>query len=342
MARVSLLQLDEFNPSALTTFVSGVETAEFRLSSVFPEEKVYDDEYVFDVIKASANLASKITGFNASAPIRGREGLDQIRGDVTKIQDSLYFDEKDYRHIASPQLGTDQRETRIKKIYGDMGQLVNGVDYMLEYMRAKLVYEGKFKYKNPETQVEVELELERPEGSDIIVANSWDNDDSDPIADLRAALKQYRKQNNQLSPERIDISQEVESALMMSPAIRKAIYGETGVGIVSPDELQAVFAKLQLPPYFVNKDVTAFEVHDTEGKVVKVENEFNMPQDRVVFYSNEQGKTVRGRSIENGLKFGKFVFTDTENNPYRESIIVGEVATPAFTALDSNVTLTVL
>lgn len=336
-----VLELREFQKSTLTPILQQDDISEtLHLASVFPAAQSYDNGYAFDVIKQAARQASRITGFNATAPIRGFADIEQISGKLTKIQDSYYFDENDLLKINRPRT-PEERESTINESLRDVVELSRGIDYTVEYLRAQLVYNGRLLYTDAGTEVSLDIQLDRPDGNDIAVTNVWDGAGATPIEDLQAAVAQYESENNGAAPDRMDISQKVESALLRNEQIRTEVYGaEHGGRIVRRAQLQELLSELGLPMYYVNKDKTAF-VSIVDG-VKKLETRKHLDDEKVVLYANEMGATVHGITVENNYGHGKFVEPVMEQNPRTESIIVGEAVIPALKAINSNVIMTVL
>lgn len=336
-----VLELKEFQKSTLTPLVQQDDTSDtMHLASAFPAAFSYDNSFAYDVIKQAARQASRITGFNATAPIRGYADIEQVSGKVTKIQDSYYFDENDLLKINRPRT-EDERTQTINTALRDVVELARGVDYTVEYLRAQLVYNGRLLYTDAGTEVSLDITLDRPDGNDITVANAWGEPGSTPIQDLQAAVEQYASENHGAEPERMDISQKVESTLLRNDQIRTEIYGtDHGGRIVRSSQLQELLSELGLPMYYVNKDKTGF-VSIVEGKK-ELEIRKHLDDEKVVLYANEMGATVHGITAENNYAHGKFTETVEEKNPRSESIIVGEAVIPTIKAINSNVIMTVL
>lgn len=336
-----VLELREFQPTTLAPLIEQDDiTEEFRLASAFPEELSYDNSYAFNVIKQAARRAARITGFNSTAPIRGVEELEQVSGSLTKIQESYYFNENDLLKINRPRT-PEERTSTINQSLRDIVELSRSIDYTVEYLRAKLVYDRRLVYTDVGTEVSIDIELDYPEGNDIVAATKWNEPGSTPLEDLSVAVEQYAKENGGANPDRMDISQKVESALLRNDQIRTEIYGaDHGGRIVRRDQLQLLFTELGLPQYYVNKDKTEFA--EVQGGKLVYTVKPHLDDEKVVLYADVMGATVHGITVENNYTHGKFVEPVLEQNPRSESIIVGEAVIPAIKAVNSNVIITAL
>ncbi|TDM32726.1 hypothetical protein ETI03_03230 [Macrococcoides canis] len=341
-----VIELKEFQPTTLRPFVNSIQNPnKYRLASAFPDEKVYDDNFVFDIIDSTPVIAAKVTGFNASSPIRSLAQAEQAKGKMTKIQDAYYIDEMTDRKITSPRQGTDERMVTIRKTLTDVGNISIGVDDMIEYLRAKLVYNGILEYSDRFTQSKISFELKRPAGNNISVTTLWSDASAKPLDDLKIAVKQYQKAtNSRRKPERIDISPVAEEALLSNSQIKLSVYGNAqDARMVDSEQLQAVFRKAGLPAYYVQEDVITFEdIIDGERTLV---TKPLLDDNKVVLYDNKMGITARGSvKVEGTYKHGKFVdaYEEKGAGTNAEVIIVGEAAIPQIQAINNNVILTVL
>lgn len=339
-----VLELREFQPATLRAFVESVPNEnEYRLSSAFPDENVYDDNFIYNIMSNTPVIGSKVTGFNSSAPIRSMAEAKQAMGKITKLQDAYFIDEKTDRQITAPRQGTDERQAAIARSLKDVGNLAIGVDDTLEYLRAKLVYDGIVEYTDKFTQTKVSFVVDRPEENDFNVSPKWNAENSNPFEDILEAVEQYKKSTKtRNNPARIDIASDVELALMKNGMVKQLVYGSADDGrIVTPEQLRSVFSQHNLPEYYVNRDQTTFE-DIVDGERVLVTKD-HLESGKVVLYDEVMGFTARGDVKVDGVyRHGKFVQTYTEPNPERETIIVGEAAIPALQAVNNNVIMTVL
>lgn len=339
-----VLELTEFQPATLRSFVQNVQNQnEYRLASAFPDEQVFDDKFVYNIIKGTPVIASKVTGFNSSAPIRSMAEAEQVIGRMTKLQDAYYIDEELDRKITAPRQGTNERGVAIQSALKNIGNLAIGVDDTVEYLRAKLVYDGIVEYSDPWTQTKVSFEVNRPDGNNITVATPWSDGTSNPFEDLREAVAQYQTatESNKM-PDRVDIAPDVEATLLGHPFVKQMVYGSSEDGrMVDAGQLQTLFTRMQLPQYYVNRDATTFEdIVDGERTTVRRQH---LESGKVVLYDNEMGSTARGDVKVNGTyQHGKFVDAYTEKNPETETVIVGEAVIPALKAVNNNVIMQVL
>lgn len=344
-----VVELKEFQTDTLRSFVENVQNPRnYRLASAFPDEQVFEDTFVFDLLSDTPVIASKVTGFDASSPIRTMGQAKQAMGHMTKIQDAFFIEETLKRKLYSPRRNTNERQVALDNAYMDIGNLAIGIDDTVEYLRSQLVYNGIVQYTDNFTQSKIQFEVDRPEGSNMGAEVPWSEDGADPFGDLKRAVKQYQTAtNSRRLPERIDIAPDVEEALLNSRYVKEALYGEdTSMRLIGSVELQSLFTRAGLPPYYVNRDTVSFEdiVDDGTGRGIRqIVNKPYLDNGKVVLYDNYMGATARGSVEENGtFKFGKFVQPIQEVNPPRETVIVGEAVVPQLKAVNNNVIMNVL
>ncbi|MCG1009229.1 major capsid protein [Salinicoccus sp. ID82-1] len=340
-----VLELEQFQRPNLQAFIEAVpNNNQYRLASAFPDERVYDDKFIYDIIKRTPVIAAKVTGFDSSAPIRGMAQAEQALGRLTKIQDAYFIDESTDRAIAMPRRGTDEDRNAIRNALKDVGNLKLGVQETIEYLRAKLVYDGALEYVDPFSETKVSFEVDRPEGNNVAVATKWDDPTANPFADLKAAVKQYQTAtNSKKKPERIDIAQDVEDAMLESPSVKLAVYGKPDdARMVDSEQLQALFRRHKLPQYFVNEDSVTFE-DIVDGERTTVTRDL-LDSGKVVLYDNIMGSTARGqvKTSDGTYQFGIATDPIVVPDPVHEKIIVMEAAIPALKAVNNNVIMTVL
>src|SRR5699024_12093691 len=134
----------------------------------------------------------------------------------------------------------------------DVGNLAIGVDDTLEYLRAKLIYDGIVEYTDKFTQTKMSLVVDRPEENDFNVSPKWNAENSNPFEDILEAVKQYKKSTKtRNNPARMDIASEVELALMKNGMVKKLVYGsEDDKIIVTTEKLKSVFSQHNLTEYY--------------------------------------------------------------------------------------------
>src|SRR5699024_5555296 len=151
---------------------------------------------------------------------------EQVIGRMTKLLDAYYIDEELDRKITAPRQGTNERGVAIQSALKNIGNLAIGVDDTVEYLRAKLVYDGIVEYSDPWTQTKVSFEVNRPDGNNITVATPSSDGTSNPCGDRGEAGAQDPTATGSKSPaDRVDIAPDVEATLSGQPFGKRGLHG---------------------------------------------------------------------------------------------------------------------
>ena len=334
-----VLEYEDFQQQTLTTFVENVQAPRsYPLAAVFPEESTDDIDFAYGIITQQYAKAASITGFNSSAPLRSQKELEKVTGELTKLQHALYLDEKDLYKYSNPRTPAE-RQRIIDRTLTSVGDLSIGVQDTKELLRAQVTYDGRIQYRDPVNKTGVDIVFERPAGNDISVTTPWtDKVNSTPLADLEAAMVQYKAENGQVAPTRLHITSAVESLLKGNEEIRTQVFGSTSGGSrrLTSEDVQGALTDLGLPRYAIDDNFTVMEGADGEDVMIK-----HLSDDKVVLFADTLGKTMIGPTKEKNWATGIFAKPIMMEDPEGEKVIVGEATFPAFQNQNSTVIVTI-
>lgn len=286
-----------------------------RLANAFPSEPVYDLDVVSEKFKANAIKAGSIIGFNASTPIRNRGAVESLTAELTKIAHAHFYSEKDLIRYAKPRTPDEQRSTVYKQVR-EISNLHEGVQDMKEYMRAKMVYDGKFKYTDEKSELTVEFDLDLPEGA-IVERDLY----ADPLVTLKAEMEAYMLRNSGAKPDYMVMNSTTLSKIKSNDRVKMQMYGNVDKMVMNAD-FDNLIAGLDLPQLVVDDNYITIE------GVLSDKTEKLLADDKVVFHASIMGTTFEGISKENEFKTGVFVKNIETFDPPQEKTIVGEVVVP--------------
>ncbi|EGQ2884509.1 major capsid protein E [Staphylococcus pseudintermedius] len=314
----------------------GTNLVKYPLASAFPVEQVYDIDNVYDIIESQINAAASITGFNSGSPIRSKGQGKQAVATLTKIQNAYFLDEVEIYKYKNPRM-PEEKQRVVDNVLMNTNDLSVSVDDTKEYIRAQMVYNGRFDYADAATQTRLTFDLERPKENDVVAAIPWGRQDSTPISDLLAAVKQFQKTNGRKKPDVIKMSSATYEKLVRSGQIKNELFANSNSPRIVTDEmLNGLFTSVKLPPIQIDDNETIIENEDgtfTEHK--------HLADNKVVLHAAILGSTMTGPSVENNFKIGKFIQTVTTQDPITEKTIVGEVVMPVTKNLNGTVYLDV-
>lgn len=317
------LHLAEFSREAFQGYIENLPPAKTRILERFmPIKPVYDIKFSYNVINGKYARTASITGFNAGAPLRTKQGLEKAFGEVAKVQHGFRLDEEELLRFNQPRSDEEQQSV-VEYIYDQTDELVEGVRDVEEWMRAQAIYTGKLQYN--ENDIKLDIDFGVPAGNKLTLVGSdafSDHTNSQPLTVLQQMVQTYKNANKQKNPGEMHMSTAMLNDILANAQVKNHIYGSpTDARIVTRDQLQTLFESLGLPRFVINDDV----VETNEGEVRL------LPERRIVFLPNGTlGNLYQGITVENNYKPGMYVVTEIkETNPPMQAVYVGETIFPA-------------
>jgi Phage major capsid protein E len=315
------LHLEEFQGAEFQGYIDNVPAERsFLLETFMPAKNVFDIKFSYNVINRVYARTASITGFNASAPLRDKDGLARHFGEVAKVQHGFRVDEEELLRFNRPR-SDEERAQAIEYVYDQTDNLVQGVRETKEWMRAQAIYKDNLVYEEDDVQINVTFGI--PAENKIAAGTAWtDRATSTPLEDIQEAVAQFKKQNRGQSPAVMHLSSTVVADLLLNEQIKAQLFGSpTDKRLVTKDDLRTVFSALTLPTFVEQDD----EIDNGNGL------ERLLPERRIVFLpSGEVGKTMSGVTVEKNYQPGTYVITEIqETNPPQQKVFVGETVFPA-------------
>jgi hypothetical protein len=313
------LHLDEFKQEEFQGYIESVPPArQYALASFFPKKNVFDVEFAYNIISGSYGQMASITGLDAGAPLRDKETLARMTGELTKVQHGYRLTEKELLMFNRPRMDEEKKQA-VEAVYNNSDRLVRGVYDREEWMRAKATYEGKMSYAEKDIVIDVDFLI--PEENKINTSKVWSDATATILEDLKGAIEAFEDANNGESPEVMHISPAVETYFLKNEQIKAQIYGtSTDNRVVTADQVAGLFTSLDIPPYVIVKD----RVRGANGM------EKLMPEGRVVLLASDLGHTMYGPTVEKNYNPGIYVIPQIQTtNPPKQEVFVGESVFPA-------------
>lgn len=316
-----MLHLEEFRGEEFQGYIDNVpDTRQYLLAQFMPAKNVFDIKFSYNVIDRVYARTASITGFNATAPLRDKDGLAKHFGEVAKVQHGFRVDEEELLRFNRPRTD-EERQQAIDYVYNQTDNLVAGVRDIKEWMRAQAIYQGALTYSENDIKISVDFGI--PADNKITAATAWtDHAASTPLTDLQNAVKQYKSANRGAAPAVVHVSSAVVADLLLNEQIKAQIFGSpTDKRLVTQSDLRNVLSALSLPDFVVNDD----EIDNGAGL------ERLLPERRLVFLpSGTVGQTMSGVTVEKNYQPGTYVVTEIkETNPPQQAVFVGETVFPA-------------
>lgn len=327
-----VLHLDEFQQPQFQGYVENVPVAKRRiLGEVMPVKPIYDTDFSYGVVAGKYARAASITGWNAGAPLRDKQGLSLAFGSVAKIQHGFKLDERELIRFTRPR-ADGERDDVIEYVYNETDDLIEGVRETEEFFRARAIYHDALTYSENDIVLNVNFGI--PAGNKLNAATAWATvATATPLTDLQAAVTRFKSVNRGQMPKEIHMSSAAEANLLQNAQIKNQIYGSpTDSRILMPTDIRNIFTALSLPPYVVTDEVV--DVGNGDERL--------LPENRVVLIGDNLGELMVGPTVEKNGKPGIYVVPEIkETNPPQQAVFVGESAFPALKRPSAIVWVTV-
>lgn len=311
------LTLDEFQREEFQGYVENVPARrQYLLAPFMPDRPIFDVKFAYNVINQAYSRTASITGFNAGAPLRDKQGLAKAFGEVAKVQHGFRLDEEELLKFNRPR-SDEERDQAVQYVYDQTDDLIQGVRDIEEWMRAQAIYNGRLVYNENDVVLDIDFGI----ANVITETTPWTGGTGTPLADLQAAVKQFKDTNRGQMPRVMHMSSSVEFDLMRSTEIKNNLFGNPAdTRIVTREMLRGLFNSLGLPPYEVNDE----EMDNGDGI------ERLLPERRIVMLGDQIGRTYFGPTVENNYRPGIYVVPEVKTtNPPSQAVFVGETVFPA-------------
>ncbi|MDM5193538.1 major capsid protein [Bacillus hominis] len=316
----TFLQLDEFKRETLIGYVESLEIPFTSTTLQFlPRDKqIFSLDFGMDIYEKHNVVAANLNEFGTPAPLRDKQGLARVFGEVAKMSHKYRFDERDALTIMNPRHDKERQQV-IDKAFDYVDNLKMGVEETEEYLRTSILYKGKIDYNIDGFTVEIPFNVPKA----VKVITKWsDHENSNPIKDLIDLIEKFKKTNAGRKPLELHMSNLAYLDILQSKSIIGNIKGSAG-GMVTPEELANFLTRWKIPPIVTNDLEITFENGKTERY---------LPENRIVFLGID-GKSSLGSTVEGPTKAkkgqpGVYVKTWEEDNTGDEFIEIGKAAFP--------------
>lgn len=312
-----VLHLEQFkNPTFLGYVENRVLEKKYLLNDISAFDRTFDMSFDYDVFTQTYAPTAAITGWNAGAPLRDKQGFKTITQEVAKIQHGFRLDEREILKFMNPRVEAE-RENVIRRIYDQTDRLIQGVNDTEEWLRAQAVYNGQIVLDKHGLQATINFGL----SAVVNVATAWSNrGTATPLDDLRTAVKAYKDDNAGQAPRYLDISGDVLLDLTLNSQIRKALFGVNNDMLPTRQQVETILTQIADAPIAirVNDDVISIE-GAAPTRLLNAR--------RAVLLGEQPVITVEGPTVEKNFDPGIYVLPIVkEGPPPSEEVYVGKSA----------------
>lgn len=279
---MALWDLEEFLPPRLLPWVRMQPVpASFAAERWLPNQTINDLNFEYIKGRRNQTVMAHVMGYDSEAPIAGRQaGGSRVAGELPPIKRKSRIGEREVIKFLTPRTGSaDQREA-INSVYRDTANLLDSIQARVEWLRVKALSEATVKYDEGGVVFEFDFGLTKKYQLDLTTATNGDGDalgdivgsdwtnhaTSTPVTDLQFLCNLIRDETGQLPAEFVTDSATINH-LQASAELHILARGENGLpGILTQDEINAVFARYSLPT------VVAYDVfvsrEEEDGSIV--------------------------------------------------------------------------
>ncbi|WP_342409830.1 major capsid protein [Paenibacillus sp. FSL R10-2778] len=315
---MGILSLDQFKQPQFMGYVENrILPKKYLLDAISDHDTVYDLSFDYDVFTQTYVPSASITGWNAGAPLRDKQGFKTLTQEVAKIQHGVRIDEREQLKFMNPRVQAE-RERAIQKVYDQTDRLIEGVRDIEEWLRAQATYGGSIVYKSGD---DVLINVSFGVSPIVPTATAWSNRaTSTPLDDLRTAVQAYKDANGGLAPVYIDMSSSVMLDITLNEQIRGAIFGVNSSMIPNRSQVEALLAQAA--------DATIqIRINDDQISLEGAAASRLLPVRTVALLGAQPVITVHGPTVEKGFEPGIYVVTKSDlGPPPQDEIYVGESA----------------
>lgn len=270
---MTLAELDEFAPNAFLGYVRSVPAPQGFIGEQFlPNRTIPDIDFEYFLGANKRPVMAHIMGFDSEAPLHGRPGLAQkVSGELPPIKRKARIGEKEIIRFLTPRVGTDDQARAVEQVYQTTGDLLDAVQARVEWLRLQALSEDKVIYDESgvkfqfdfgiDDSLQIDLSGANPvdgTGADVTAkgfGKNWkDLANSNPVRDLQI-LNQLAVQKFGRAYSKFVASGEVAQYLPNNLALKKLARGGSSANatadsaMLTPGEINSVFAQYQLPEY---------------------------------------------------------------------------------------------
>lgn len=278
-----VLITDVVDPQELLGFVRSAQIEmdrnDFTLSNYLPNDTTPDGEIEFRWTRGNLRDqdAATVRAWDAEAPIAGRQGIEQLMGEVLPVSRKIRLGEEERLRKRGLERGLSPADNRalLERIFNDAENMARSVAARFELLRGEVLEKATITLNENGVNPPV-VDFLRKAGHTVTAGVLWSTvATATPVTDMRSWVQTYIDSNG-VAPAFALTSTAVISNLMRNAEIRALAAGPAGIpGIVTVDMVNAVFQAYGLPP-FVAYD-TQIRVNGVQTRPIAANKVILMP-----------------------------------------------------------------
>ena len=265
--------IPEFSQANMNAIIQAYPLGELRYREYFP--LVFNPYLRYSNIEGAdgAKIMADIVAIGSKAPRKGREFVENIKGEIPKIEIARDLNEKDLLTIQQLRYAVNANPTNaginnqlIEKIYEDPRFCIDGINARMEWMAKQLVSTGKYKTTatNNGGVVNVSVDFKVKTQNAL---NKWADADANPMEEIEKYQEEAKGKGynyTTITMSRATLNQVLKNKNTRAFVLGVPINNTTILPDVRLEQLNAELAERGLPIIKVWESFISFEGKDGE------------------------------------------------------------------------------
>ena len=277
--------IPEFSQPNMNAVIQAYPLGELRYREYFPLS--FNPYLTYSNIEGTdgAKIMADIVAIGSKAPLKGREFVESIKGEIPKVEIARKLNEKDLITLQQLRYAVNANPTNagIKnqltgKIYEDPLFCIDGINARMEWMAKQLVSTGKYKTTatNNDGVVNVSVDFNVKTQNAL---KKWTDADANPIEEIEKYQEEAKGKGysyTTITMSRATLNQVLKNKNTRAFVLGVPINATTILPDVRLEQLNAELAERGLPTIKVWESFISFEGKDGEVTVANGWEEGNI------------------------------------------------------------------
>ena len=265
--------ITEFSQANMNAIIQAYPLGDLRYREHFP--LLYNPFLTYSNIEGTdgAKIMADIVAIGSKAPRKGREFVENIKGEIPKVEIARDLNEKDLLTIQQLRYAVNANPTNagiknqlVDKIYEDPLFCIDGINARMEWMAKQLVSTGKYKTTatNNDGVVNVSVDFKVKTQNAL---KKWADADANPIEEIEKYQEEAKGKGYSyatITMSRATLNQVLKNKNTRAFVLGIPINATTILPDVRLDQLNAELAERGLPIIKVWESFISFEGKDGE------------------------------------------------------------------------------
>lgn len=256
---------DYFDTEVILEYIRNYEEPETPGNKLFPNKRVESIKAKWKKSMNSLPVMANFVGMNAESNIIGRDGLQEVEGELGFMKVKTFLDEEDIiEKYYTPRQGTRDQEMAIEDVYNDVRKVIDAIRARSEYTKIRAVADGKIDIvvRRGSNEQTINLDYGFPSEHKAQPATLFDDASAKPLHFI------YDMNNTIVDDAGIDLeqiltTQQVVNYIAETTQIKQELYDDgTTTRLIGLEDINNLLVRKDLPPLYVMKGKARTEEAD--------------------------------------------------------------------------------